>query len=320
MVNIFESRTLVLIRHLYQLKQCEICESYLKIFVLHGSKPSKNTIEIVEAAEKLSETVLAGPTSDISSLISKEGSRFWLGRYEVTDFDLCFLRSFGPGSTEQATRRISMMEHMEVAGIKVINSTYPFRRSRDKYSTQYTLQAAGLPIPKTFTTESLAMAYAHTEKMLPVIYKPILSSMGRGSMKFVDTDLAFNAYKTLDRLYHPLIIQGYVHNPGRDVRIFVIGDECVGAVYKYIPEGKWKSNIAQGGRMVEEEMKPQIIELGIKAARAMELDYCGVDILESPDGPIVLEVNAAPGWQGLNKATGKDIAKIVTEYGVSQIE
>ena len=292
----------------------------MKILVLHGSKPSKNSREMVEAAEKLGHTVLAGPTSDVSSLISREGSRFWLGRDEVNDFDLCFLRSFGSGSTEQATRRISMMEHMEVAGIKVINSTYPFRRSRDKYATQYTLQAAGLPIPKTFTTESLARAYEQTEEMKPVIYKPILSSMGRGSMKFDDTDLAYNAYKMLDRLYHPLIIQGYIQNPGRDIRVFVIGDECVGAVYKYIPEGKWKSNVAQGGKMVEEDMSPEIIELGFKAARAMGLDYCGVDIIESPEGPVVLEVNAAPGWQGLNEATGKDVASLVVEYGVSQVE
>ena len=292
----------------------------MKILVLHGSKPSKNSKELMNTAEKKGHTVLAGPTSDVSSLISQEGSRFWLGREEVTDYDLCFLRSFGPGSTEQATRRISMMEHMEVAGIKVINSTYPFRRSRDKYATQYTLQAAGIPIPKTFTTESLARAYEKTNEMMPIIYKPILSSMGRGSMKFDDTDLAFNAYRMLDRLYHPLIIQGYIQNPGRDIRVFIIGDECVGAVYKYIPEGQWKSNVAQGGKMVEEEMPPEIIELGFKATRAMGLDYCGVDIIESSDGPVVLEVNAAPGWQGLNKATGKDVAELVVSYGVSQVE
>jgi RimK family alpha-L-glutamate ligase len=275
---------------------------------------------MVDVAEKKGYEVMAGPINDVSSLISQEGSRFWLGRDEVTDFDLCFLRSFGPGSTEQVTRRISMMEHMEVAGIKVINSTYPFRRSRDKYSTQYTLQAAGLPVPMTFTTESLARAYEMTEEMIPVIYKPILGSMGRGSMKFDDVDLAFNAYKTLDRLYHPFIIQKYIENPGRDIRVFIIGDECVGAVYKYTPEGGWKSNVAQGGKMVEEEIDTEIIELGFKSVKAMELDYCGVDIIESPKGPVVLEVNAAPGWQGLKEATSKDIADLIVEYGVSQIE
>ena len=292
----------------------------MKILVLHGSKPSKNSSEMVEAAEKLGHTVLAGPTSDVSSRISSEGSRFWLGRDEVTDFDLCFLRSFGPGSTEQVTRRISLMEHMEVAGIRVINSTYPFRRSRDKYSTQYTLQAAGLPIPTTFTTESLARAYEHTQEMVPIIYKPILSSMGRGSMKFDDTDLAYNAYKMLDRLYHPIIIQKYIKNPGRDIRVFIIGEQCIGAVYKYMQEGQWKSNVAQGGKMVEEEMPQEIIELGFKANKAMGLDYSGVDILESEDGPVVLEVNAAPGWQGLKGATGKDVAELVVRYGIEQGE
>ena len=292
----------------------------MKILVLHGSKPSKNSAEMVEAAENLGHTVLSGPTSDVSSMISNEGSMFWLGRDEVTDFDLCFLRSFGPGSTEQATRRISLMEHMEVSGIRVINSTYPFRRSRDKYATQYTLHAAGVPIPRTFTTESLARAYERTQEMAPIIYKPILSSMGKGSMKFDDADLAYNAYKMLDRMYHPIIIQKYIRNPGRDIRVFIVGDQCVGAVYKYIPEGHWKSNVAQGGKMVEEDMPSEIIDLAFKANKAMGLDYSGVDILESEDGPVVLEVNAAPGWQGLKEATGKDVAELVVRFGVEEIE
>ncbi len=264
--------------------------------------------------------MLGGPTSDMSSMISDEGSRFWLGREEVSDVDLCFLRSFGPGSTEQSTRRISLLEHMEVAGIKVINSTYPFRRSRDKYATQYQLQSAGIPIPVTFTTESLARSYEKTGEMGEVIYKPILGSMGKGSMKFTDPDMAYNAYRTLDRLHHPLILQKYVKNPGRDIRVFIIGDKVMGSVYKYIPEGSWKSNVAQGGKMVEEEMSDEIIQMAIDATRVMGLDYAGVDILESELGPIVLEVNASPGWQGLKSAVGLDIAEYIVNYGVRQVE
>ncbi len=292
----------------------------MKILVLYGSKPSKNSIELIKAAEKRGHEVYAGTTSDISSHIGNDGSQFWLGKKEVTDIDLCLLRSFGPGSTEQSTRRISMLEHMEVAGIRVINSTYPFRRSRDKYATQYMLHKAGIPIPTTYTTESLARAYTATGDMKEVIYKPILSSMGRGSMKFTDADLAYNAYRLLDRLQHPLILQKYVTNPGRDIRVFIIGDQVVGAVYKYIPEGEWKSNVAQGGKMVEEEMSQEIIDMAFKATRAMGLDYAGVDLLESPDGPIVLEVNASPGWQGLKGATGKQVADLIVEYGVKQVE
>lgn len=291
----------------------------MKILVLYGSKPSKNSQELVEAAERSGHTVHAGPTGDVSSEVSNKGNRFWLGRQEVTDTDICFLRSFGPGSCEQATRRISLLEHMEMSGIRVMNRTYPFRRARDKYSTQYTLYAHRLPIPHTYTSESLARAYEKTKEMGELIYKPILSSMGRGAMKFTDADLAYNAYRTLDRLNHPFILQKYIENPGRDIRLFVIGNQVVGAVYKYLPEGAWKSNVAQGGKMVEEEMSPEIIELGLKATEAMGLDYCGVDIIESPDGPVILECNASPGWQGLKKATGKEIAPLIVEYGVSQV-
>lgn len=292
----------------------------MKILVLYGSKPSKNSVELIEAAQNQGHTVLKGPTSDVSSMVSNDGSKFWLGREDISDVDMCLLRSFGPGSTEQSTRRISMLEHMEMAGIKVVNSTYPFRRSRDKYATQYVLHAAGIPIPQTFTTESLARAYQKTNEMGKTIYKPILGSMGRGSMKFDNADLAYNAYRLLDRLQHPLILQKYVQTPGRDIRVFIVGDEVVGAVYKYLLEGEWKSNVAQGGRMVEEEMSDEIIDMAFKATEAMGLDYSGVDILESPEGPIVLEVNASPGWQGLKKATGKDVADIIVRYGVEQVE
>ncbi len=292
----------------------------MKILVLYGSKPSKNSVELIEAAQNQGHTVIKGPTNDVSSMISNDGSKFWLGREDISDMDMCLLRSFGPGSTEQSTRRISMLEHMEMAGIKVMNSTYPFRRSRDKYATQYVLHVAGIPIPQTFTTESLARAYQKTNEMGKTIYKPILGSMGRGSMKFDDADMAYNAYRLLDRLQHPLILQKYVQTPGRDIRVFIVGDEVVGAVYKYLPEGKWKSNLAQGGRMVEEEMSDEIIDMAFKATKAMGLDYSGVDIIESPEGPLVLEVNASPGWQGLKKATGKDIADIIVRYGVEQVE
>jgi ribosomal protein S6--L-glutamate ligase len=271
-------------------------------------------MELSDTASRLGHEVFAGSTSDVSSKVSNTGSRFWLGNIEVTDCEICLLRSFGPGSCEQLTRRISLIEHMEEAGIKVVNSTYPFRRARDKYSTQYTLQASGLPIVQTFTTESIAQAYKFSEEMEEFIYKPILGSMGRGSMKFDDADLAFNAYKTLSRLEQPMIIQKYIPNPGRDLRVFVIGNQAVSSVYKYLPEGKWKSNVAQGGTMVEAEMSKEILELGIKATKIMGLDYCGVDIIESNDGPVILEMNASPGWQGLKKATGLDIAELIIRY------
>jgi RimK family alpha-L-glutamate ligase len=291
----------------------------MKILVLYGSVASKNSEELVEAAKNQGHEVVGGQTAEVSSEVSASGSRFWFRDLEVTDFDVCLLRSFGPGSCEQLTRRISLIEHMEVTGIRVVNPCYAFRRARDKYATQYTLEAEGLPIPTTYTTEGISDAYRVSESYGDFIYKPILSSMGKGSMRFSDPDLAYNAYKMLDRYSQPLILQKYVPNPGRDIRVFVIGGSVVGSAYKYRAEGKWKTNVAQGGRMVDERVPEEMLELGLRATHAMGLDYSGVDIIESPDGPVVLEVNGSPGWQALNLAANIKVANEIVRYAVSLV-
>jgi len=287
------------------------------MLVIYGSSPSKNSEELFDAGINLGHSVLKGTLGDISSEVSPEGSKFWLGHHDITDTDICLLRSFGPGSTEQLTRRISMVEHMEMSGIRVVNPCYPFRRARDKYATQYILAKHGLPIPYTYTTESIAEGYTLAEVYKKFVYKPILSSMGKGSMLFEDPDLAYNAFKSLNRYDQPLILQKYVPNPGRDIRVFVIGDQVIGSAYKYRAPGKWKTNVAQGGHMTDEKVPEDICELGIKATKAMGLDYSGVDIIESPMGPMILEVNASPGWQALNQAVDIKIADEIVKYAVS---
>lgn len=286
----------------------------MKFLVLYGSKPSRNGVELVETARRLGHEVVVGSIADVSSMVSPGGSRFWLDGLEVSDSDVCLLRSFGPGSTEQLTRRISMIEHMEVAGIRVVNPCYPFRRARDKYATQYTLHAAGLPVATTYTTEKLTEAYTKNREMGEIVYKPILSSMGKGSLRFDDPDLAYNAFKMLTRLSQPMIIQKFIPNPGRDIRVFVVGSEVVGSAYKYVAEGAWKTNVAQGGTMVDEPMPEEVLDLGVRATSAMGLDYCGVDIIESPDGPVILECNGSPGWQALKAATKVDVAEKIIRH------
>jgi len=286
--------------------------------VLHGESASGNVKELAEAAQRLGHEVIIGSILNVSSYVDSERSRFWLGANEVTDTDVCFLRSFGPGTVEQATRRISMMEHMEFAGIRVVNPTYPFRRARDKYATQYALAKAGLPIARTFTSESIYRAYDMAKEFGESIYKPILGSRGFGSMRFKDPDLAFDAYKMLDRIGQPIIVQEYISNPGRDIRVFVVGEEVIASAYKYGPEGSWKYNVAQGGKMIAEGVPKDIEELGVKATKTMGLVYAGVDVIESEKGPVILEVNGAPGWEGIKSASGVDIAGKIVEYVCSQ--
>ena len=289
-------------------------DARMKTLFLYGKSQSANSVELVETAERLGHDVVTGSILDVSSEISDDGSRFWLGQDDVTGVDVCFVRSFGPGTCEQTTRRISMLEHMELTGIRLVNPTYSFRRARDKYSTQYSLAMAGLPIAATYTTESMERAYKRSQEMGVCIYKPILSSMGKGSLKFDHPDIAYNAWKSLSRIGQPLIVQEFLENPGRDIRVFVVGDEVVGSAYKYGVPGMWKTNVAQGARMVDEPVPEEILEMGVRATKALGLDYAGVDIMETDRGPVVLEANGSPGWQALKEATGVDIAEKIVTY------
>ena len=290
----------------------------MKVMILYGQSLSVNSRELAESAQRLGHEVSQGSILNMSSYVDSDRSRFWAGTREVTDTDVCFLRSFGPGSCEQLTKRISMVEHLEFSGIRVINPCYPFRRARDKYATQYVLAQAGLPVARTFASESIYRAYEMAKAFGESVYKPILGSRGYGSLRFKDPDLAFDAYKMLARVGQPLIVQEYIQNPGRDIRVFVVGEEAVASAYKYGAEGSWKTNVAQGGRMVSETVPEEVEDLGIKAVKALGLVYAGVDIIESERGPIILEVNGAPGWQALKTASGIDISGKIVEYVCSE--
>lgn len=286
----------------------------MKVLVVYGSKPSANSLELVQKASEHGHEVADGSLSKLASEISGNGSRFWLEGEEVTDIDLCLLRSFGPGSNEQLTRRISMVEHLEMSGVRVINPCYPFRKARDKYATQYLLQNGGLPVATTYTTEDPFRASRYSEEFSESVYKPILGSMGKGSLKFDQVGLAEEAFIRLSDLGLPLIVQKFLPNPGRDVRVLIIGKEVIGSVYRYAATNSWKANVAQGGEMLQEEVPEEFKEIALKATRVMGLDYCGVDILEGPEGPVILEVNASPGWQGFKEATGIDVADKIVSY------
>jgi len=277
--------------------------------IVYGRGLDANNKQLYAACKKLVGKTLLARVMDISSYVGPDGSRFWHGDHEISDIDLCFLRSFGPGSCEQITRRISMMEHIESLGTFMINPTYAYLKARDKYSAIFTLARAGLPVPKTYITEMAHWAYRASQNFKQVVYKPIIGSLGFGSVKFSDLDLAFNAYKTLEGWGYPLYVQEYLEKPGRDIRAFVIRERVLAAIHRIAPSGEWKTNVAQGGKTQPIKLPKELEELALKAVETLDLIYAGVDILETEHGPILIEVNGAPSWQGLQKATGINVAE-----------
>jgi len=210
-----------------------------------------------------------------------------------------------------------MMEHLEFSGTLVVNPTHAYRKVKDKYSTICTLARAGLPIPRTYVTEMAHWAYRASRGFKQIVYKPIVGSLGFGSMRFSNPDLAFNAYKILERWGHPMYIQEYLEKPGRDIRAFVIGENLLASVYRIAPPGEWKTNVAQGGQTQPIQLPEELQELALRVTKSLDLLYAGVDILETEGGPVLLEVNGSPSWQGLQRATSVNVAERLVQFVVS---
>jgi len=292
----------------------------MKSIIVYGRILDENNKQLYVACKKILGKAILVRIMDMSACIETEKSRFWYGDQEITGVDLCFLRSFGPGSCEQITKRISMMEHLEFSSTHVINPTYAYRKVKDKYSMSYTLAKAGLPIPKTYITEMANWAYRVSQDFSQIVYKPIVGALGFGSMKFDDSDMAFNAFKTLERLGHPLYIQEYLDKPSRDIRVFVIGDRVLASIYRVAPLGKWKTNVAQGSQAKTVKLSDELRKISLKAVKAVGLLYAGVDIIETSNGPVILEVNGSPSWQGLQQATGINVAEHLVRFAAEIVK
>jgi len=121
-----------------------------------------------------------------------------------------------------------------------------------------------------------------------------------------------NAFIDLDADF---LVQEFIKDAGgSDIRCFVIGGKVIAAMQRTAKEGEFRSNLHMGGSAKLIKLKPEERALAVKAAKVMGLDVAGVDIVRSAHGPLVLEVNSSPGLEGIEKATGKDVAGAIIEY------
>jgi len=289
----------------------------MKTLVIYGRALDANVKQLYNACKEIAGKTILARIMDMSAYVGSDGSRFWRGDREITDVNLCLLRSFGSGSYEQVTKRVSMIEHLESSGTLVVNPTRAYQKTKDKYSMIFTLAETGLPIPETYVTEMAHWAYRASRNFRETVYKPIVGSLGFGSMKFSDADMAFNAFKRLESLGQPIYLQEHLEKPGRDIRAFVVGEEVLASIYRIARADEWKTNVAQRGKPKSTKLSVELQELALRAVEALELIYAGVDILETEQGPVLLEVNASPGWQGLQKATGLNVARQIVQYVVN---
>ena len=289
--------------------------------VYHENVNNWATAGLIDAIKAKGHTPKPFRLSDIAAQIPNKFT--YLDEEDVSNMDGVLVRTIGFGTGDQVTFRISLLEHFEDAGIYVMNPAYSFRRAKDKYATLTALNKAGIRVPRTYIGENLEAAIVFADEVGDVIIKPLIGARGMGMIRAEHRELTYRAMKFIHQLGQVLYVQELVEKPDRDIRAFVIGGELVGAMYRYVPkgvDGEWRTNIHGGGEAQVTELTPEYKECALKTAEVLKLDYTGVDIIESPDGPCVIEANAAPSWSALSRVTGLDVASLIVDRLVEQSE
>ena len=233
----------------------------------------------------------------------------------ILDADAVLARIIPGGSLEQLIYRVDVLHWLENRGVRVVNSPRAIERSVDKFYTTTLLHDAGLLVPETVVCERVEDAMAAVRSMGDVVIKPIFGSLGHGMVRVSDPDVALRVVRALDQIRSVFYVQRAIDHSGRDLRVFVVGGRVLGAIERRAPAGEWRTNVAIGGSATAVDISPEIERVALRAAAAVGADYAGVDVLPARDGSLyVLEVNGIPGWEGLQQATGLDVAAAIVEH------
>ncbi len=214
------------------------------------------------------------------------------------------------GSLEQIIYRVDTLHRLEEDGVRVMNTARAIERTVDKAWTSDILERAGLATPETVTCERADDAFAAFRAMGDVVVKPIFGSMGLGISRVSDEDMAWRVFRVVETVRGVFYLQRFIPHGGRDIRVFVVGGKVLGAMERSAPG--WRTNFSRGGKVRAFELPPEWAELAVRAAEAVGAEYAGVDLLPTEDGTVyVLEVNGIPGWEGLQRTTGIDVADAI---------
>jgi ribosomal protein S6--L-glutamate ligase len=285
----------------------------MKIVVLSRNPKLYSTQRLVEAGQKRGHEMLVLDHLKCNLVIEKRNPKVIYKGEEITGVHAVIPR-IGASVTFYGTAVVRQFEMMHV--FTAVESQ-ALVRSRDKLRSLQILSRAGLGLPKTvFSNYS-----KDVEKTLkeaggaPVVIKLLEGTQGLGVVLADNKKSAISVIEAFNGLKARVIVQEFIREAGgADIRAFVVDGQVVGAMMRTAKEGEFRSNLHRGGSAEVIELTPEEEITAIKAASAMKLGIAGVDMLRSERGPLIIEVNSSPGLEGIEQATGKDIASQIIKY------
>jgi tetrahydromethanopterin:alpha-L-glutamate ligase len=228
-----------------------------------------------------------------------------------------FVRGVPSGTLQQVIGRLDILHALDMLGVLVYNNGRAIERTVDKAMTSMLLHLNQIPMPDTWVCESRQQAQSIILKQTMagrvLVIKPVFGSQGKGVNKLgCSSPFPLPMQEHVDGLYY---LQRFIDSGDgawHDFRIFIINGKAVAAMKRH--GSQWVSNVAQGGHCEYVMPYGEIAELALAAAKAVDIDYCGVDIIRDVNGRLyVLEVNSIPAWKGLQGVVEVDIAQYMVD-------
>lgn len=210
-----------------------------------------------------------------------------------------------------------VLRQLEAEGVITPNGADAIEESRDKLRSIQRLSQGGIPVPPSLFVDIPEEIEECVERLggMPVIVKLLRGTQGVGVIKVGELDQLRSTVETLWTLGERILLQRYIaESSGRDLRLFVVGTRVVAAMERESQPGEFRSNLHRGGTGKGVRPDEMMQTVALQAARCLGLGIAGVDLLLSDDGPLVLEVNSSPGLEGIEAATGRDVARDIVKY------
>ena len=211
----------------------------------------------------------------------------------------------------------AVVRQFEMMGVATIATSDSIQRSRDKLRSLQRLSKAGIGMPKTVFTNYSRDIDEVIEHVggTPLIIKLLEGTQGLGVVLAETKNAAESVLEAFNGLQARVIVQEFIKEAkGADIRALVVDGQVVGAMKRQGKEGEFRSNLHRGGTAKIIKLDQDELKLAMNASRVLKLPVCGVDMLQSARGPLLLEVNSTPGLEGIEGATGKNIAKAIITY------
>lgn len=289
----------------------------MRIGILSRNRKLYSTRRLVEAAQAKGHDVkVVDVLKCFMNITANDPNVFYQsnsGKVEELQFDAVIPR-IGASVTAYGC---AVLRQFEVAQVYSINESIAITRSRDKLRAHQLLARKGIGQPVT--------SYAHSAKATnslidsvggaPLILKLTQSTQGNGVLLAETRKAAEALINAFHGIGSDFLVQEFIkESGGSDIRCFVVGDKVIAAMQRKAAKGEYRSNLHRGGTAEVVKLTSAERRLATNAARVMGLDLAGVDVIRSAHGPLVIEVNSSPGLEGIENATGIDVAGKIIEY------